>query len=179
MFLRVSFRSWQVLVAQTVESGRAQAENNTTLDCRGITTARPIMRHGTRQLIAACLIAVAVFVRGDGVDGADGAADGPLPVAQMTLTMTDGAGKQSPVVATVLQDEDAAAAAVRFCFDKGLTQPGQVLDITGYLKGALAGKEHEPENIELLRTAGAYSRRAAESSKEENYLEAAAGLYHG
>ena len=74
-----------------------------------------------------------------------------------------------------MEDEDAAAAAVRFCFDKGLTQPRQVLDIVGYLKGALEGKEHEPDNIELLRTAGAYSRRAAESSKEESFAEAAAG----
>jgi hypothetical protein len=131
-------------------------------------------------LAAACLLA-GHGARGDWDGGGDGggggvAAGAPQPVAQLTLTMTDGAGKQSPVTATVMPEEDAAAAAVRFCFDKGLTQPRQVLDITGYLKGALEGKKHEPEGLELLRTAGAYSRRAAESSKEENYAEAAAGL---
>ena len=76
-----------------------------------------------------------------------------------------------------MPDEDAAAAAVRFCFSKGLTAPQQVLDIVGYLKGALEGKGHEPDNIELLRTAGAYSRRAAESAKEESYADAAAGTH--
>jgi hypothetical protein len=131
-------------------------------------------------LAVACLLA-GHGARGDGEGGGEGgggvvAVGGPQPVAQLTLTMTDGAGKQSPVTAMVMPEEDAAAAAVRFCFDKGLTQPRQVLDITGYLKGALEGKEHEPEGLELLRTAGAYSRRAAESSKEENYAEAAAGL---
>ena len=129
-------------------------------------------------LLAACLLA-AGGARGDGGVGEDGAgeaAGGPQPVAQLTLTMTDGSGKQSPVVAMVMAEEDAAAAAVRFCFDKGLLQPRQVLDITGYLKSVLEGKEHEPDGIELLRTAGAYSRRAAESSKEESYAEAAAGV---
>ena len=131
-------------------------------------------------LAAACLLA-GHGARGDwdgGGDGGEGelAAGGPQPVAQLTLTITDGAGKQSSVTATVMPEEDAAAAAVRFCSNKGLTQPRQVIDITGYLKGALQGKEHEPEGLELLRTAGAYSRRAAESSKEENYAEAAAGL---
>jgi hypothetical protein len=129
-------------------------------------------------LASACLLGAVV-----GVHGNDESAEappeepnlGPPPVAQMTLMMTNGQGKQSPVTATIMQDEDAAAAAVRFCLDNGLTMPQQVLDINGYLKGALEGKEHEPDNIELLRTAGAYSRRAAESSKEESYAEAAAG----
>ncbi len=132
-----------------------------------------------RLLLAACLLAAAGGARGDGGVGekiTDEAAGGPQPVAQLTLTMTDGSGKQSPVIATVMAEEDAAAAAVRFCFDKGLLQPRQVLDITGYLKSALEGKEHEPDGIEFLRTAGAYSRRAAESSKEESYAEAAAGV---
>jgi hypothetical protein len=122
----------------------------------------------------AALLLCAFLVHSVLVCAEDASAAAPEPVAQMTLTMTDGQGKQSPVVATVLPEEDAAAAAVRFCFDKGLLQPSQVLDIVRYLKGALEGKEHEPD-IEYLRTAGAYSRRAAESAKEENYSEAAAG----
>ena len=133
-----------------------------------------------RALLAACL--VAVMVAAGGVRGEEGSVDSaeptdPPPVAQMTLMMTDGSGAQTPVEVTVLPDEDAAAAAVRFCFSKGLTAPQQVLDIVGYLKGALEGKGHEPDNIELLRTAGAYSRRAAESAKEESYADAAAGTH--
>ena len=120
--------------------------------------------------LLACLLAVGVHCDED----TPAQPAGPVPVAEMTLMMTDGQGKQSPVTAAVMPEEDAAAAAIRFCYDKGLTQPSQVLDIVGYLKGALEGKEHEPD-IELLRTAGAYSRRATESSKEESYAEAAAG----
>ena len=133
-----------------------------------------------RALLTACL--VAVMVAAGGVRGEEGSVEAaeptdPPPVAQMTLMMTDGSGAQTPVEVTVMPDEDAAAAAVRFCFSKGLTAPQQVLDIVGYLKGALEGKGHEPDNIELLRTAGAYSRRAAESAKEESYADAAAGTH--
>jgi len=137
-------------------------------------TSVPGMVRHRALLLGAALLLLAVAAPGARAAGDDATSDEPQPVAQMTLTMTDGAGKQTPVTATVLPDEDAAAAAVRFCFDKGLTQPAQVLDIVRYLKGALEGKEHEPD-IEYLRTAGAYSRRAAESAKEESYSEAAAG----
>jgi hypothetical protein len=139
--------------------------------------------HGRRRTIglpfSLCLLAAVLCVSGQDENSATGAEEpppsGPQPVAQLSLQMTDGSGKQSSVLATVMPNEDAAAAAVRFCFEKGLTQPQNLVDITGYLKGALQGKEHEPENIEVLRTAGAYTKRAAESSKEENFIEAAAG----
>ena len=138
--------------------------------------------HGRRTIglpFSLCLLAAVLCVSGQDENSATGAEEpppsGPQPVAQLSLQMTDGSGKQSSVLATVMPNEDAAAAAVRFCFEKGLTQPQNLVDITGYLKGALQGKEHEPENIEVLRTAGAYTKRAAESSKEENFIEAAAG----
>ena len=158
------------------EPGRAAEQEGT-----GRNFTKPQIMRGSLWLLAAILFFAGVHGSDEG--GADGepvpseARAGPQPVAQMTLMLSGGSQgqEQRPVVAAVMPDEDAAAAAVRFCFEYGLTEPPQVIDIAGYLKGSLADKNHEPDNIELLRTAGAYSRRAAESSKEENYAEAAAG----
>ncbi|EKX48811.1 hypothetical protein GUITHDRAFT_136477 [Guillardia theta CCMP2712] len=110
----------------------------------------------------------------EGVKGAEGDY-----VTTITLVAThagkDGAEVKKDILIGVRRGEDAAAAAARACYENGILPTDQVLNVLSYIKNALEGKEHQPE-VELLRTAGAYMKRAAELSANDQYIEAAADL---
>jgi len=92
---------------------------------------------------------------------------------------------QHHIDADVYSHEDAAAAAVRFCNanDEALSphtseRARMSVDILNILQQKLDEGGHKPEaeGVDLLRTAGAYQRRAAEHHKEGRYAEGASDL---
>eukprot|EP00960_Hanusia_phi_P052160 761288-Hanusia_phi.AAC.1 len=104
---------------------------------------------------------------------------GPDYIATITLVAThagkDGTQVKRDILIGVRSMEDAAAAAARGCYEHDILPTDQVLNVLSYIKNSLDGKNHQPD-IQLLRTAGAYMKRAAELSTNDQYIDAAADL---
>jgi len=108
--------------------------------------------------------------------GADSPA--PEPLVGMTLTLTKQGGEQVPLHTEVFDNEDAAAATVRVCYDTHNLDHSLAASIWKHLQGKLDEAKHKPtpEGVDLLRTAGAYTRRAKEHAKDGEHKLGAADI---
>eukprot|EP00281_Chroomonas_sp_CCMP1168_P031198 CAMPEP_0206240016 /NCGR_PEP_ID=MMETSP0047_2-20121206/15708_1 /ASSEMBLY_ACC=CAM_ASM_000192 /TAXON_ID=195065 /ORGANISM="Chroomonas mesostigmatica_cf, Strain CCMP1168" /LENGTH=207 /DNA_ID=CAMNT_0053664759 /DNA_START=34 /DNA_END=654 /DNA_ORIENTATION=+ len=97
---------------------------------------------------------------------------------ELNLNTRDSKGQPTTISvhAKVPRGQDAAYGAAVFVFEYKLDAK-QVVDIVGFLRQALEEQAPDYESdVEELRTAGAYSKRAQEHSKEDRHMEAAADL---
>lgn len=85
----------------------------------------------------------------------------PRDASPCLITLTRAVASQ-PLQTNVFDNEDAAAAAVRVCYESDNLDHELAHQIKDHLQKKLdeGGHKPEPEGVEKLRTAGAYTRRA-------------------
>ena len=149
------------------------------------------------------LISVLLLISCFSTVTADGEREGEaykqLVGMQLTINRQNNGGSEQ-IHANVFENEDAAAAAVRVCFETDNLDHGLVNDVHKHLQARPAPSPHDhpitpepapvaaqanldagnhkpkPEGVELLRTAGKYLKRAKEHAKQGDHQLGAADI---
>jgi DnaJ family protein C protein 3 len=97
-------------------------------------------------------------------------------LASAGFTVTKPSGATEDLVARLFTTQDVATAAVVFCDEHGFRDSSTVLDVARQLqKNAQArGNAERTNKTHVLKSAGAYKKRAAEASADDRFDDAAA-----
>jgi hypothetical protein len=108
-----------------------------------------------------------------------GRGKGQEAFASASFTQMHSNGTSVNLVAEIFSGQDVASSSVRFCVDYDVSDTATLLNVVKHLQDAVdftgnGQKVSEASETLLLKTAGAYKKRAAEASAEERHEDAVA-----